>query len=117
MKHTKFFIFALVAAMTFSACGTDDTLQFYYPENGGTTGGGNTGGGNTGGGSTGDGSLGDNTPGVSTNKANQNMNMPTAIMPEVVKNAINGLEFPKIKGGSSYVVTHMAVYHHYSVRF
>ena len=56
MKHTKFFIFALVAAMTFSACGTDDTLQFYYPENGGTTGGGNTGG-NTGGGSTGDGSL------------------------------------------------------------
>lgn len=81
MKHTKFFIFALVAAMTFSACGTDDTLQFYYPENGGTTGGGNTGGGNTGGGSTGDGSLGDNTPGVSTNKANQNMNMPTAIMP------------------------------------
>ena len=46
MKHTKFFIFALVAAMTFSACGTDDTLQFYYPENGGTTGGGNTGGGN-----------------------------------------------------------------------
>lgn len=30
MKHTKFFIFALVAAMTFSACGTDDTLQFYY---------------------------------------------------------------------------------------
>ena len=49
MKHTKFFIFALVAAMTFSACGTDDTLQFYYPENGGTTGGGNTGGGSTGG--------------------------------------------------------------------
>lgn len=32
MKHTKFFIFALVAAMTFSACGTDDTLQFYFPE-------------------------------------------------------------------------------------
>lgn len=32
MKHTKFLIFALLAAMTFSACGTDDTLQFYYPE-------------------------------------------------------------------------------------
>lgn len=93
MKHTKFFIFALVAAMTFSACGTDDSLQFYFPDNGGNTGG-----------STG----GDNTPGISTNKANQNMNMPTAIMPEVVKKAINGLEFPKIKGGSSYVVTHMA---------
>lgn len=44
MKHTKFFIFALVAAMTFSACGTDDTLQFYYPEYGGNTGGGSTGG-------------------------------------------------------------------------
>lgn len=27
MKHTKFFIFALVAAMTFSACGTDDTCS------------------------------------------------------------------------------------------
>ena len=93
MKHTKFFIFALVAAMTFSACGTDDSLQFYFPDKDGNTGG-----------STG----GDNTPGISTNKANQNMNMPTAIMPEVVKNAINGLEFPKIKGGSSYVVTHMA---------
>lgn len=89
MKHTKFFIFALVAAMTFSACGTDDSLQFYFPDNGGNN-------------------IGNNTPGVSTNKANQNMNMPTAIMPEVVKNAINGLEFPKIKGGSSYVVTHMA---------
>ena len=93
MKHTKFFILALVAAMTFSACGTDDSLQFYFPDKDGNTGG-----------STG----GDNTPGISTNKANQNMNMPTAIMPEVVKNAINGLEFPKIKGGSSYVVTHMA---------
>ena len=89
MKHTKFFILALVAAMTFSACGTDDSLQFYFPDNGGNN-------------------IGNNTPGVSTNKANQNMNMPTAIMPEVVKNAINGLEFPKIKGGSSYVVTHMA---------
>ena len=113
MKHTKFFIFALVAAMTFSACGTDDSLEITKPDqvNGGNNSGGNTGGGNTGGntgGSTGGSILGDNTPGVSTNKANQNMNMPTAIMPEVVKNAINGLEFPKIKGGSSYVVTHMA---------
>lgn len=63
MKHTKFFIFALVAAMTFSACGTDDTLQFYYPENGGTTGGGNTGG---------------NTGGESTDKNNTNKNVATA---------------------------------------
>ena len=30
MKHTKFFIFALVAAMTFSACGTDDTLSSIF---------------------------------------------------------------------------------------
>lgn len=79
MKHTKFFIFALVAAMTFSACGTDDTLQFYYPENGGNTGGGNTGG---------------NTGGESTDKNNTNKNVATANMPQVVRNAIGGLEFP-----------------------
>lgn len=30
MKHTKFFIFALVAAMTFSACGTDDTCSSIF---------------------------------------------------------------------------------------
>ena len=70
MKHTKFFIFALVAAMTFSACGTDDTLQFYFPENGGTTGGGNTGG---------------NTGGESTDKNNTNKNVATANMPQVVR--------------------------------
>lgn len=69
MKHTKFLIFALLAAMTFSACGTDDTLQFYYPENGGTTGGGNTGG---------------NTGGESTDKNNTNKNVATANMPQAV---------------------------------
>lgn len=98
MKHTKFFIFALVAAMTFSACGTDDTLQFYYPENGGTTGGGNTGGGSTGG----------NTGGESTDKNNTNKNVATANMPQVVRNAIGGLEFPKLKNnGTSYAIVHM----------
>ena len=98
MKHTKFFIFALVAAMTFSACGTDDTLQFYFPENGGTTGGGNTGGGSTGG----------NTGGESTDKNNTNKNVATANMPQVVRNAIGGLEFPKLKNnGSSYAIVHM----------
>ena len=103
MKHTKFFIFALVAAMTFSACGTDDTLQFYFPENGGTNGGGNTGGGNTGGGST-----GGNTGGESTDKNNTNKNVATANMPQVVRNAIGGLEFPKLKNnGSSYAIVHM----------
>lgn len=30
MKHTKFFIFALLAAMTFSACGTDDTCSSIF---------------------------------------------------------------------------------------
>lgn len=98
MKHTKFFIFALVAAMTFSACGTDDTLQFYFPENGGTTGGGNTGGGSTGG----------NTGGESTDKNNTNKNVATANMPQVVRNAIGGLEFPKLKNnGTSYAIVHM----------
>ena len=98
MKHTKFFIFALVAAMTFSACGTDDTLQFYYPENGGNTGGGNTGGGSTGG----------NTGGESTDKNNTNKNVATANMPQVVRNAIGGLEFPKLKNnGTSYAIVHM----------
>ena len=93
MKHTKFFIFALVAAMTFSACGTDDTLQFYFPENGGTTGGGNT---------------GDNTGGESTDKNNTNKNVVTANMPQVVRNAIGGLEFPKLKNnGTSYAIVHM----------
>lgn len=93
MKHTKFFIFALVAAMTFSACGTDDTLQFYFPENGGTTGGGNTGG---------------NTGGESTDKNNTNKNVATANMPQVVRNAIGGLEFPKLKNnGTSYAIVHM----------
>lgn len=103
MKHTKFFIFALVAAMTFSACGTDDTLQFYYPENGGNTGGGNTGGGNTGGGST-----GGNTGGESTDKNNTNKNVATANMPQVVRNAIGSLEFPKLKNnGTSYAIVHI----------
>ena len=98
MKHTKFFIFALLAAMTFSACGTDDTLQFYFPENGGTTGGGNTGGGSTGG----------NTGGESTDKNNTNKNVATANMPQVVRNAIGGLEFPKLKNnGTSYAIVHM----------
>ena len=93
MKHTKFFIFALVAAMTFSACGTDDTLQFYYPENGGNTGGGSTGG---------------NTGGESTDKNNTNKNVATANMPQVVRNAIGGLEFPKLKNnGNSYTIVHM----------
>lgn len=84
MKHTKFFIFALVAAMTFSACGTDDTLQFYFPENGGTTG------------------------GESTDKNNTNKNVATANMQEVVRNAISGLEFPKLKNnGTSYAIVHI----------
>ena len=101
MKYTKLLILTLLTAMTFSACGTDDSLQFNFPDKenngGGNNGGGNTGG-NTGGGSTGE----------STDKNNTNKNVATAQMPAVVKNAINGLEFPKLKNnGSSYAIVHM----------
>lgn len=66
--------------MTFSACGTDDTLQFYYPENGGNTGGGSTGG---------------NTGGESTDKNNTNKNVATANMPQVVKKRYRRSGVPK----------------------
>ena len=93
MKYTKLLILTLLTAMTFSACGTDDSLQFNFPDKenngGGNNGGGNTGG-NTGGGSTGE----------STDKNNTNKNVATAQMPAVVKNAINGLEFPKLKNSN-----------------
>lgn len=79
MKYTKLLILTLLTAMTFSACGTDDSLQFNFPDKenngGGNNGGGNTGG-NTGGGSTGE----------STDKNNTNKNVATAQMPAVVKN-------------------------------
>lgn len=92
MKHTKLLILSLIAAMTFSACGTDDSLQFNFPDKE------NNGGGNTG---------GDNSGG-STDKNNANKNVATINMPIVVKNAINGLEFPKLKNnGSSYAIVHM----------
>ena len=48
MKHTKLLILSLIAAMTFSACGTDDSLQFNFPDKE-NNGGGNTGGDNSGG--------------------------------------------------------------------
>ena len=93
MKHTKLLILSLVAAMTFSACGTDDSLQFNFPDKE------NNGGGNTGG--------GDNS-GNSTDKNNSNKNMAKANMPQVLKNALGGLEFPKLKNnGTSYAIVHM----------
>ena len=96
MKYTKLLILTLLTAMTFSACGTDDSLQFNFPDKE-NNGGGNNGGGNTGGGT-----------GESTDKTNANKNVATANMPAVVKNAINGLEFPKLKNnGSSYAIVHM----------
>ena len=89
MKHTKILILSLMAAMTFSACGTDDSLQFNFPEQ-------NKPGDNTGG----------NTG--STDANNTNKNVATANMPQVVRNAIGGLEFPKIKGtDKNYVIVHM----------
>ena len=92
MKHTKLLILSLVAAMTFSACGTDDSLQFNFPDKE------NNGGGNTGG--------GDNS-GNSTDKNNSNKNMAKANMPQVLKNALGGLEFPKLKNnGTSYAIVH-----------
>ena len=100
MKHTKLFILTLLTAMTFSACGTDDSLQFNFP-NSENNGGGNNGGGNNGGNTGG-------STGVSTDKNNTNKNVATDKMPAVVKNAINGLEFPKLKNnGSSYAIVHM----------
>ena len=104
MKHTKFFIFALVAAMTFSACGTDDSLEITKTDqgNGGNNSGGSTGGGNTGG------NTGGSTGSESTDKYNTNKNVATANMPEVVRNAIGGLEFPKLKNnGTSYPIVHI----------
>lgn len=89
MKHSKILILSLMAAMTFSACGTDDSLQFNFPEQ-------NKPGDNTGG----------NTG--STDANNTNKNVATANMPQVVRNAIGGLEFPKIKGiDNNYVIVHM----------
>ena len=100
MKHTKLFILTLLTAMTFSACGTDDSLQFNFP-NSENNGGGNNGGGNNGGNTGG-------STGESTDKNNTNKNVATANMPAVVKNAINGLEFPKLKNnGTSYAIVHM----------
>ena len=93
MKHTKFFIFSLLAVMTFSACGSSDSLQFNFPEE-------NKPGDNTGG------STGGNTG--STDANNTNKNVATSAMPAVVRNAIGGLEFPKIKGTeNNYVIVHM----------
>lgn len=81
MKHHNLLILTLLAAMTFSACGTDDNLDF-----GNKT----------------------ETPNTSTDKTNTNKNVTTAQMPQVVKNAIGGLEFPKLKdNGHSYTVVHM----------
>lgn len=67
MKYTKLLILTLLTAMTFSACGTDDSLQFRFPDQE-NNGGGNNGGGNTGGGT-----------GESTDKSNANKNVATAI--------------------------------------
>ena len=83
MKHSKLLILSLVATMAFSACGTEDTLQFNFPDNKENT--------------------GNNGSATNTNK-----NVATANMPQVVKNAIGGLEFPKLKdNGTSYPIVHM----------
>ena len=48
MKHAKLLILTLLTAMTFAACGTDDSLQFRFPDQENKDD--NNGGGNTGGG-------------------------------------------------------------------
>lgn len=84
MRHTKLLILSLLATMTFSACSDEDS---YLPGYG----------------------KGDNNKGGETTQTNNtNCNVATANMPAVVKNAIGGLEFPKVKGGTSYVVVHTA---------
>ena len=86
MKHTKTLILSLLAVLSFSACADEDS---YLPGYG-----------------KGDNKK-DNTGG-STEIVNTNKNVATASMPAVVKNAIGSLEFPKVKGGTSYVVVHTA---------
>ena len=105
MKHTKFFILALVAAMTFSACGTDDSLEITKTDQGN---GSNNGGENTGGGS------GGSTGGESTDKYNTNKNVATVNMPEVVRNAIGGLEFPKLKNNGTSLILQMIQHRRHS---
>ena len=86
MKKSKIILLSLLAVLTFSACSDDDS---YLPGYGkGDNNSGNTGG--------------------SSDASNTNKNVATANMPAVVKNAIGGLEFPKVKGGTSYVVVHTA---------
>ena len=91
MKPTKlFFVLSLMAAMTFSACGSSDDLTFGNKQE-------NNGGNNCGG-----------STGTPTDKDNTNKNIATTNMPTVVKNAISRLEFPKLKNnGSSYTIVHM----------
>ena len=88
MKQSKLMILALLATLSFSACGTSDDLTF--------------------------GEKKENTGGTSgsTDTNNTNKNVATADMPTVVRNAIGGLEFPKLKDDgsttrTSYPIVHM----------
>ncbi len=85
MKHPKLLIVALLAATTFSACSTSDDLTFAPKQEN------------------------DNRDNTDTN--NTNKNVVTADMPAVVRNAIGGLEFPKLKDNgttrTSYPIVHM----------
>lgn len=98
MKKSKLFLLALLAVLTFSSCGDEDN---YLIVNGGNNSGSNTNG-NTGG------NTGGNTPGESTDANNTNKNVATASMPAIVAQSIGRLEFPKVKGETSYVVVHQA---------
>ena len=92
MKKTKLFILALLAAVTFASC-SDEANSIYLGKT--TNSGGNTSGGSN-----------PTQPGDSGDPNNTNKNVVTANMPAIVAQSINKLEFPKLKGGTSYAVVH-----------
>lgn len=92
MKKTKLFILALLAAVTFASC-SDEANSIYLGKT--TNSGGNTGGGSN-----------PTQPGDSGDPNNTNKNVVTANMPAIVAQSINKLEFPKVKGGTSYAAVH-----------
>lgn len=83
MKHTKILLLSLLSVLALSSCSDEDSYLPGYGNN-------------------------NNNNGGNTTVENTNKNEATANMPATVKNAISRLEFPKVKGGTSYVVVHTA---------
>lgn len=94
MRKSNFYLIALTSLLTFTACGSDSNAleDIDRPSSGSNSGSGSGAGSDSG----------------STASTNTNKNVATATMPQVVRNAIGGLEFPKLKdNGTSYAVVHM----------